>query len=144
MFLANRWRPNKPFALGVRVRPSTEDQQNGFEYESSGGQSNGRREPRWKRAPQAEVDGTTYTDGSLVWTARHLTLTSYHDRIFNSTWTVPAGVTGSAEVAVLVPGLQETQIAIEGGTPGETYDIVNQITTDLDRRYHGILRLTIE
>lgn len=143
-FLANRWSKDTPFATGDRVRPSTLDKQNGFEYVASGGQSNGKKEPAWPRPPAIETAGATHDDGSLVWTAAALSFASLNERVDTSTWIPPAdGPTVVDDTVTDSPGQQQTACLVTGGAVGQTYDIVNEIVTTDGREYHGILRLTI-
>ena len=51
------------------------------------------------------------------------------DTIATSTWTVPVGVTGGAMAFTDT----ETLIWLSGGTEGESYDLLNRITTAAGR-----------
>ena len=137
--LARKWTANTPYAAGVKVRPSTEALQTGFEYSSSGGQSSGAFEPRWP----TRLSGTV-KDGSVTWTAVALSVDSLLETIANSDWEVPTGLTGSGEASTATAGLQGTEVVIAEGTPGEVYEVVNEITTSDGNEYQALLSLTIE
>lgn len=137
--LARKWSANKPFAADVRIRPSSEGLQTGFEYESSGGQSNGSFEPRWPTRL-----GGTVRDGSITWTAVALSVDSLLETISTSDWDVPTGLTPSAAATTATAGEQATEIAIAGGTPGEVYEVINEIVTSAGNEYNAVLELTIE
>lgn len=137
--LSRRWSANTPFPALIRVRPSTEALQTGLEYESSGGQSNGANEPRWPTTA-----GRTVREGSITWTAVALSTGSLLETISNSDWDVPTGLIGSDEGTISNEGQQSTEIALTEGTPGETYSVVNEITTSEGNEYQAALELTIE
>lgn len=136
--LARLWLPNSPFAAGVRVRPSAQTLQTGFEYESSGGQSSGAAEPRWPTRA-----GATVRDGSITWTAVVLSEDSLLERIAESDWDVPTGLEGSGPDVVATAGSQSTQIALTAGAEGETYTVVNEIRTTAGNEYQAVIALTI-
>jgi hypothetical protein len=138
VFLANRWRLNAPYAADDRVRPTTEEKQTGFEYASSGGQSNGKKEPTWPKVLSATV-----IDGSIRWTAVALSEDSLLETIVSSTWTVPGSVTASLEATVDTAGQQATSVFLTSATPG-AYEVVNEITTSLGAEYQAVIELTIE
>lgn len=144
LFLAHRWLADRPYALAAAVRPSRLDLQTGLEYASSGGQSNGKAEPRWK-VPAAVGDEVREQKGSLTWTAQALSNTSLRERIQTSVWTPPGvDITVDDESKTDTPGLQETRCSVASIVLG-TYDIVNEIvTTTAGNEYIGILRITIE
>lgn len=146
LFLARLWEADVPYDTDVCVRPSTLEKQNGYEYKSDGGQSNGSKEPRWAKGTEADPEtvGNTYADGSIEWTAQELTVDSLRDQIDDSTWTYDPSLTVSDTLIVDTPGLQRTSGVVTGGVAGTTYDILNEITTVGGKKFHGILRLTIE
>lgn len=137
--LARKWLANTPYALDVKVRPSTEALQTGFEYSSSGGQSSGAFEPRWPTRL-----GGTVKDGSVTWTAVALSVDSLLETIASSDWEVPTGLVGSNEATTNTPGMQGTEIVIADGTPAEVYEVVNEIVTSDGNEYQAVLTLTIE
>jgi hypothetical protein len=137
--LARKWEVNAPYAADVKVRPSTEALQTGFEYSSSGGQSNGASEPRWPTRL-----GGTVRDGSITWTAEALTVNSLLETIASSVWDVPTGLTGTGEVTTSTAGQQATEVVIADGTPGQVYEVVNEITTSSGNEYQAVLELTID
>jgi len=137
--LSRRWTGNTPYAAGTRIRPSEESRHTGFEYQSSGGQTNGQAEPRWPTRL-----GGTVRDGSIVWTAVALSVDSLLETISTSDWDVPTGLTGSSEDTVDSAGLQSTEIMLTGGADGETYEVVNEIRTSAGNEYQAVLVLSIE
>lgn len=137
---ANLWEPNQAYTAAVRVRPATAAGQTGFEYESSGGQSDGDTEPEWPA-----VLNDTVVDGSITWTARALSNASLRERI--SSFTVPA-VTGFTIVegtAIDEPGRQITpaQISASAALNGKR-SIRYEVTTTDGNEYVGIIRLKVE
>jgi hypothetical protein len=137
--LSRRWEANTPFSAGVAVRPSSELLQTGFEYESSGGQSNGKKEPKWPTAL-----GGTVTDGSITWTAVSLTNDSLLEQIATSAWQVPVGLSGSGESTIITPGQQAASIDLADGAAETTYTVVNEIVTTTGTKYVARLELTID
>lgn len=123
---ANVWGPDLPFAAAVAVRPTGKTRKTtGFEYSSSGGQSNGTVEPAWPI-----VNAGTVADGSIAtWTAQVLSNTSLEHRIDTCVWSAPAGITVTDEIVTETPGLQEVRLTVSGGTAGTTYTISGLITT---------------
>lgn len=119
--LARRRLPNQPYALGVRARPNDRPA-TGFEYESSGGQSDGKAEPRWPM-----VLGATVLDGSITWTCVALSNASLIWRINGVTYTVPTGITLHEQTFVDEPGAQQIPIEVSGGAAGQTYDIIVRV-----------------
>jgi hypothetical protein len=138
VFLANRWRANTPFAADDRVRPTTELKHTGFEYASSGGQSNGKKEPTWPKVLNATV-----IDGSIRWTAVAMSTDGLLETIVTSTWTVPAEVTDTSDAVANEAGRQATSVFLASATPGE-YEIVNEIVTSSGAEYQAVITLTIE
>jgi hypothetical protein len=138
VFLANRWRANTPFAVDDRVRPTTELKHTGFEYASSGGQSNGKKEPSWPKTLSATV-----LDGSIRWTAVAMSTDGLLETIVTSTWTVPGAVTDTTDAVVNEAGRQATSVFLASATPGE-YEIVNEIVTSSGAEYQAVITLTIE
>jgi hypothetical protein len=138
VFLANRWRANSPFALDARVRPSTELLHTGFEYNSSGGQTSGKKEPTWPKVLNATV-----IDGSIRWTAVAMSEDGLLETIVSSTWDVPAEVTDTTDTFVDEPGRQATSIFLASATPG-VYTITNEIVTSTGAEYQAVIELTIE
>jgi hypothetical protein len=138
VFLANRWRANTPFAVGDRVRPTTELKHTGFEYASSGGQSNGKKEPSWPK-----VLAGTVLDGSIRWTAVAMSTDGLLETIVTSTWTVPGAVTDTTDAVASEAGRQATSVFLASATPGE-YEIVNEIVTSSGAEYQAVITLTIE
>jgi hypothetical protein len=137
--LARKWTANTPYAADVKIRPSTEALQTGFEYSSSGGQSNGASEPRWP----TRLSGTV-RDGSITWTAVALSVDSLLETIASSDWEVPTGLTGSGEVTSSTAGIQATEIVLAEGTPAAVYEVVNEIITSEGNEYQAVLELTID
>jgi len=137
--LARRWTANTPYALNTAVRPSSEALQTGFEYESSGGQSSGKKEPKWPTTL-----GGTVTDGSITWTAVALSDDSLLEQIASSTWDVSTPLIGSSETTIDTPGQQATGIELSGGVAGTTYTVVNEIVTTAGAEYWARLELTID
>lgn len=146
LFFARRWQPDMRFPVTEAVRPTVLALQNGCEYLSDGGQTNGLKEPKW--AKLVEVEGAEYTDGSITWIAQELSYASLADRldVADVQWSIPddSGISQSDAIVFDEPGLQMTQASFTGGTAGETYDIVVTVTTIGGKVYTGILRLTIE
>lgn len=116
--LARKWLANQPYAAGVRVRPAARPG-TGFEYESSGGQSNGKKEPAWPT-----VLGQSVLDGSITWTCVALSHASLIWRIAGVTYEAPIGITNHAQPYLDEPGAQQIPIEVSGGTAGETYDLI--------------------
>lgn len=136
-YLARRWEPDTPYAAGVKVRPA--GIQTGLQYSSSGGQSHGRSEPIWPRTA-----GGTVTDGSITWTAEALSVDSLLEQIDTSTWTVPTGLTGTAEAKITTAGQQAVTIKLAGGAAGQSYAVVNEILTTEGNEYQAVLELGVE
>ncbi len=63
------------------------------------------------------------------------------DTISNSLWIVPAGITSEAET--LDPAGVST-IWLSGGTDGDTYEIVNRITTAAGRVFDRTVELPVK
>ncbi len=137
--LSRRWSANTPFAADVRVRPTTEVKQTGYEYASSGGQSSGKKEPSWPK-----VAGGTVRDGSITWTAVVLSADSLLEEISVSSWDVPTGLIGSGEATVIAPGQQATEIQISDGVPAQEYTIINAILTTEGNTYEAAVDLSID
>ena len=62
------------------------------------------------------------------------------DAIANSLWVVPAGI--SSETETNDDG--STTIWLSGGTVGDTYEILNRITTDDGRVFDQTVKLSIK
>lgn len=137
---ANLWEADQGFSSASRVRPSTPDGQTGFEYESSGGQSDGDTEPAWPT-----TIGETVVDGSITWTTRALSNGSLRERI--ASFTVPAvsGFTITPDSAIDEPGRQITmaQISAAAAINGKR-SIRFEVTTTAGNEYVGIIRLKVE
>lgn len=134
-----RWQADTPFATGVRVRPTLAALRSGFEFESSGGQSNGKKEPKWPTAL-----GETVQDGSITWTAVALSVNGLLERVSAVAWVAPVGITVNPRVAVDEAGLQETLADISGGTSGTTYEIRADVTTTIGNIYAGVIELEVQ
>jgi hypothetical protein len=61
------------------------------------------------------------------------------DTIATSAWTIPAGLTNASETFTN----QTTTVWLSGGTIGETYSILNRITTAGGRTMDQTVNLTI-
>lgn len=141
MEFANLWEPNQAFANGIKVRPTTLELQTGFDYSSSGGQSDGDTEPPW---PTALAE--TVADGSIAaWTAGALSFDSLRERIDTVEWEAPVGFTVSDEEAIIEPGRQITtaRIGADAAMSGK-HDIKVLVTTTAGNEYVGIIRLKVE
>jgi hypothetical protein len=62
------------------------------------------------------------------------------DTIKTSVWVVPAGITKVSDTK----STTVTTVWLSGGTAGETYDIVNRITTDGGRTDDRTIRIIVE
>lgn len=130
--------PDHPYASGARVRPIAEG--TGFQYQSSGGVTNGDDfEPQWPTE-----DGGVVVDGSLTWTAEDITFDSLRYRIDSVTWTAPDGITLSDEQVIDQPALQEARVTVAGGTAGEKYRIVGVVTTTNGLEYEVRIELKVK
>jgi hypothetical protein len=136
--LARKWQPDIPYAAGVTVRPSQQGEQTGLQYSSSGGQS-AAEEPDWPTTVGASV-----TDGRITWTAEALSLTSLEDQVSASDWEADSALTVDGDSQTVTPGLQLTFAYVEGGVSGQTYEVVNTMTTLLGRIFQGVVKLRID
>lgn len=62
------------------------------------------------------------------------------DAISDSTWIVPAGITKDSDTN----DDGSTTIWLSGGTAGETYEIVNRITTDDGRVFDQTVKIKVK
>lgn len=140
--LARKWTPNTYFGVGVRIRPSTKDLQTGFEYESSGGTTNGAIEPRFP----TELTGpkSTVKDGSITWTARAQSDASLAEQITTVDWEVDPALTFTEAAPVISGTEQVTYGQFESGVAGETYDAIVHVDTTLGNKYDGVLKIEID
>jgi hypothetical protein len=145
---ANKWRANAPYPATTRIRPSTLEDQVGYEFESSGGQSDGLLEPRWKKG--GVLNGTVDTqfskpDGSILWTPRELSYASLIERIDDVEYEVPAGISLDEDDIIDEPGMQATPFVVYNAQEtDEQLDIVCRVTTTLGHKYDAILRVTVD
>lgn len=140
MEFANLWEPNQAYESGALVRPSTLDGQTGFEYESSGGQSDGDTEPEWPAELNATVE-----DGSITWTAKELSLGSLRERISTATWPDVTGFTIENESVIDEPGRQIASAQIGAPTAlSSKRSIRCEVTTTAGNDYVGVIRLKVE
>lgn len=61
--------------------------------------------------------------------------------VSTSTWTVPPGLTNVADA--IVTGSKQTSVQISGGTDGQDYEVLNEVTTSDGEtlRQAGLLRV---
>jgi hypothetical protein len=130
--------PNTGYAAGVRVRPSTEQLQTGFEYISSGGVTEF-DEPAWPETVGAEI-----VDGSITWTAAAPTTDSLKDRLSTVVWSAHADLTISDENIGDDAGQQMATANISGGQDGETYEVAIFATTVDGLQFDRIIALKVK
>lgn len=131
------WRAGAEFGSGIRARPTVA---NGFEYQSSGGQSSGKKEPRWPTTL-----GATIVDGSITWTCVALSTDGLWRYIQTSTWTAEdAGIVVDSSAMYNTAGTQASTVKVSGGADGTVRDVVNEVTFNDGVKLQAILRVTIE
>lgn len=126
--------PGKAYLSGVFVRPP---EPTGFEYEAtSAGQTSADDEIEWPI-----VLGGTVQDGSVVWTARVGPPTGQEavDTISTHSVSSPAGITDDGGT---LDGTN-VDVALSGGTPGETYLIDIEIITSAGDEYIETIELVV-
>jgi len=144
MRFARKWAPNSPFASLVRARPSSLEQQTGFQYRSAGGVSSGAVEPRWPDSKKMAAGAITVRDGSILWTGEAIDDASLAERIDEVDWAIPTGI-GFLETTPVDTGeLQQTAGQFSGGTAGEHYDAIVTVVTTEGNTYQGIIHIEIE
>jgi hypothetical protein len=136
---SRKWAKDKPFDLGVTVRPD-QNPVTGYQYQSSGGQS-GELEPNWPR-----TIGGTVVDGSITWTAEAYATSSLQEQIVSDTWTVSdsPGLTVAPIAPIITAGEQLTRAVLSGGMVGTVYTVENEVLTSVGLEYVARLLLTIE
>lgn len=135
-----RWQPSYPYEAAQAVRPTTR-KSTGLEYVSSGGVSNGVREPEWPT-----VVGETVTDGSITWTARAISFSTLGERLASvdpAEWITDGDLILSDQVEQDLPALQEVRIWASGGTVGEVYDCSVVVETASGALFECRLKVTI-
>jgi hypothetical protein len=134
------WQADRPAPAVVRAIAESGKPGTGLEYASSGGQTNGKKEPSWP----TELAAEPIADGSAMWTAQALSFASLKHRIASVAWDVVAGITLSDQVETDLPGLQEVRITVSGGTAGTTYTCPGLITTVGGKKFEVRLLVTID
>lgn len=135
---SRRWARDVPFDSGITIRP--EGEPSGFEYLSSGGQT-GSEEPVWPK-----VVGATVKDGSITWTTQTMSNNSLMQMIASDAWSdsVPAGLVVNGAAYIDTPGLQQTMVILSEGVVGTTYEVDNEVFTNLGREYIARIIIKIE
>lgn len=63
-----------------------------------------------------------------------------NDTIVTSTWTVPTGITKVTDTKTTTV----TTVWLSGGTVGQAYDVMNEITTTAGRKDDRTIRIRVE
>lgn len=135
---AKRWVANRPYPAMDRIRPASLPG-TGFEYQSSGGVSNGAAEPPWPEALAGQV-----ADGSIAtWTAVEMSYGGLRHRIDSVDWQVIDGLTLADQSEEDQPGLQEIRIWVESGAAPGKYNFSAIVTTDQGAEFECPIELTI-
>jgi hypothetical protein len=134
-----RWEADRPYDIGIVVRPSSVAVVTGFEYISSGGQS-GAEEPNWPRTLAG-----TIVDGSITWTAQALSTASLLETVATDTWSAsdPVGLTVEAQLPIDLPGLQRTSVVLSEGSVGVEYAVDNEVITATGKEFVARVLLTV-
>lgn len=109
---ARHWRRGATIPVNQRIRAK----KSGYEYEATTAGQTGNSEPMWPLTLDATVN-----DGSVVWTARAISLASLLKILVSVVWTVPTGLTKSGESADLTN--QTAEAYIEAVTAG-SYEVI--------------------
>lgn len=131
---ARRWQPDHPYPANDRIRPNDRPG-TGLQYVSSGGVSNGKKEPPWP------LTGTV-ADGPITWTPEEISFAGLRHRIDSVVWPVDSMLSDAVEIDEAA--LQEIRIHVAGGTPGVTYTFPALITTTTGEIFEVRLQIEIE
>ncbi len=139
--LSRRWAPSGKFDAATRALPSKARLQTGYEYESSGGISNGAAEPRWPTVTTGPK--SVVKDGPITWTTKAISGASLQEHITDTVWDVPAGITFAEDAFVDDVANQFTGGKFSGGKVGDTYTVTGTIITNLGNRYSAQLVIEV-
>lgn len=141
--LSRRWAPATVFQAADPIIPSDKLRYTGFQYRAlADGPSNGAIEPRWPKVLTGSK--SRVVDGAITWQTEALTDESLIEYIVDQTWTAESGIDVTANPYVAAAGNQSVSAMFEGGTAGTTYEVVVEILTNRDHRYHAILQIEVE
>jgi hypothetical protein len=89
--------------------------------------------PTWERTK----DPNEVVDYDITWADQ---MTDLSDTIATSTWTVPSGITKDSSSNTTT----RTKVWLSGGTAGETYTLLNRITTAGGRTLDQSIKLKMK
>lgn len=133
-FLALTWSPGREFIVGEAIR-FPRIRARGLQMRCIGAGVSGFREPLWPR-----MSGQSLTEGSVTWRAEAITDDSLRTTITSSTWPPVLGLTFTGERNADLRYL----IDVGGGSNGQSYEILEQVSFANGERDEGVILLGVE
>ncbi|MCS6946258.1 MAG: hypothetical protein NZM12_01435 [Steroidobacteraceae bacterium] len=136
-YLARLRLPGTQYLIGTAIR-LIRDQATGLEYLCSTSGVTSRTptaEIRWPRTA-----GQTLTDGSVVWTAQAVSISSLRTTITSNAWSATSGVNLGAE---FVSDLRY-QVIVAGGVSGQHYEVRHRVTLANGEDKEAVILLPVQ